>query len=348
LTLKRKGGSESLTVNLQKQEIDLNEDRATAGFRQIDGGLIGLITLNSFYQNSNGVTSEHDVQKALSQLKQKGNLRGLILDLRENSGGFLNQAVKVAGLFITNGVIVVSKYFNGEEHYYRDLDGKTYYKGPLIILTSRATASAAEVVAQALQDYGVAIVVGDETTYGKGTIQNQNITNGESRITSLFKVTVGKYYTVSGKTPQLQGVKADIVVPGIFNYEHLGEQYLEFTVQNDSIQSEYTDDLNDVAPSLRAWYQRNYLPTLQRKTLFWQKMLPMLRERSQERTASNRDYQSFLTSARKGHPSTYFSHNQMGERQPVDFQLEEAVNILNDMVKFQLQERNRVIATETR
>ena len=73
------------------------------------------------------------------------------------AGGFLSQAVKVAGLFITDGVIVISKYSNGEERFYRDVDGKTIYDGPLIVLTSKATASAAEIVAQALQDYGVAL-----------------------------------------------------------------------------------------------------------------------------------------------------------------------------------------------
>ena len=79
------------------------------------------------------------------------------------------------------------------------------YDGPLIVLTSKATASAAEIVAQALQDYGVALIVGDEHTYGKGTIQTQTVTDNQS--TSYFKVTVGKYYTVSGHTPQKEGVK---------------------------------------------------------------------------------------------------------------------------------------------
>src|SRR5690606_836656 len=163
--------------------------------------IIGKITLNSFYQGDNGVNSENDVRDAIKKLDKMGNLRGLILDLRENSGGFLTQAVKVAGLFITNGVIVVSKYFNGEEHFYRDMDGKVSYTGPLVILTSKATASAAEIVAQALQDYGTALIVGDEHTYGKGTIQSQTVT--ENQGAAFFKVTVGKYYTVSGKTPQI-------------------------------------------------------------------------------------------------------------------------------------------------
>ena len=168
-----------ITVPLVREEIAVDEDRARWNYEIFDGGIIGKIKLDSFYQGDNGMTSENDVREAIKQLDKQGNLRGLILDLRENSGGFLSQAVKVAGLFITNGVVVISKYFNGEEHFYRDMDGKISYDGPLIILTSKATASAAEIVAQALQDYGVAIIVGDEHTYGKGTIQSQTVTENQ-------------------------------------------------------------------------------------------------------------------------------------------------------------------------
>lgn len=345
LTLKRKNSGEIVKVLLRKQEISVKGERAIANYKTLNNGIIGIIKLDSFYQNSNGITSEHDILAALEKFQKIGQLRGLILDLRENSGGFLNQAVKVAGLFITNGVIVVSKYFNGEEHYYRDLDGKTYYTGPFVILTSRATASAAEIVAQALQDYGVAVIVGDETTYGKGTIQNQNVTEDNPKAASLFKVTVGKYYTVSGKTPQLQGVKADLVVPGIFNFEHLGEQYLEFTVQNDTIQNEYTDDLADVTPNLKAWYQHYYVPTLQLKDQQWQTMLPILRERSANRLTRNQDYQGFLKSARAGNAINYLKSKSKGSKL-IDYQLDEGILIVEDMIRLQLQERSRPIINE--
>lgn len=344
LTLKHKGSNQIVKVRLKKQEMAVDGERAEVSFKRTASGLIGLITLNSFYQNANGINSADDVKAALDLLRQKGNLRGLILDLRDNSGGFLNQAVKVAGLFITNGVIVVSKYFNGEEHFYRDIDNKVYFEGPLVILTSRATASAAEIVAQALQDYGVAIVVGDETTYGKGTIQNQNITTSHDANASLFKVTVGKYYTVSGKTPQLQGVKADIVVPGIFNYEHLGEQYLELTIPNDTIQNEYADNLDDVSSNLKAWYQHYYLPTLQKKSQTWDASLPSLRANSRARLAANKNYQAFLKQAQEGHPTNFFIREENGTTRQMDFQLDEAVNIVQDMLNQQQQQRSKTIA----
>lgn len=345
LTLKHENAPLPVQVTLKRQEITITEDRVDVAYEKFDNGIIGIITLHSFYQGDKGITSENDVRSALTQLKKIGNLRGLILDLRENSGGFLGQAIKVAGLFTSNGVIVVSKYFNGEEHFYRDLDGKTFYDGPLIILTSRATASAAEIVAQALQDYGVALVVGDESTYGKGTIQNQTVTDKGTNRSPLFKVTVGKYYTVSGKTPQIDGVKADIIVPGIFNYEHIGERYLEHTVSNDFIDNSFEDNLEDIStPQLKAWFLRYYMPTLQHKKDMWQGMIPHLKSSSQDRLTRNGDYQKFLEEMRAGRPTTFFIKDKNGKFKPIDFQLNEAIAISKDMVQLETQERNKAIA----
>ena len=115
---------------------------------------------------ADGVSSEKDIKEAIRSFREKGQL-GLVLDFRENSGGFLSQAVKVAGLFVSNGVIVISKYGKGEVHYLRNIVGRSFFNGPLVILTSKMSASASEIVAQALQDYGVGLVVGDERTFGK-------------------------------------------------------------------------------------------------------------------------------------------------------------------------------------
>lgn len=312
------------TVVLKRAEITLQSDRVDVSSRPFGDGVVGIITLHSFYQGANGVSSESDVKLALDQLKAKGQLRGLILDLRENSGGFLGQAVKVAGLFITNGVVVIAKYFNGEQHLYRDLDGKSFYDGPLVVLTSRATASAAEIVAQALQDYGVAVIVGDEQTYGKGTIQNQTVTDNHN--TSFFKVTVGRYYTVSGKTPQFDGVKADIVVPGIFAFDHIGERYLTSTVPADTIPEDFNDDLSDVSPGAKAWFLRYYMPTLQHKSLKWQPLLTSLKARSEQRIMHNPEYKRFLNNLKKG-------FLEAGQR--TDFQLDEAVIIVEEMANSQ-------------
>ena len=151
----------------------MNDDRIKSSYEVVEGGIIGKITLHSFYESTDGVSSEKDIKEAIRDFRRKGELNGLVLDLRENSGGFLGQAVRVAGLFVSNGVIVISKYGKGDVHYLRNIVGKSYFNGPLVVLTSKMSASASEIVAQALQDYGVALVVGDERTFGKGSIQYQ-------------------------------------------------------------------------------------------------------------------------------------------------------------------------------
>ena len=326
-----------LSVDLKRETIAVNDDRVEVTSEKFGDGIIGRITLHSFYQNDQGITSEKDVARAINELKAQGNLRGLILDLRENSGGFLSQAVKVAGLFITNGIVVISKYSNVDEKIYRDMDSKVDYNGPLVVLTSRATASAAEIVAQALQDYGVAVVVGDEQTYGKGTIQSQTVTDNKGG--SFFKVTVGKYYTVSGKTPQINGVKADIVVPGPYSNVHLGEEYLDHTLSNkDEITPAFLDPLKDIDPSLRPWYMRYYMPSLQKKSQTWREELTQLQKNTKKRLAENKNYQAFLNLI--DHKAKEPLKQKIGEPEEAgnkdfgssDLQLAETYNIIKDMV----------------
>lgn len=324
------------TVDLVRQEIILNNDRVDISSEPFGNGIIGKITLHSFYQGD-GVSSEQDVRNAIEKLEEKGNLRGLILDLRNNSGGFLSQAVKVAGLFITDGVIVISKYSNGEERFYRDVDGSQLYDGPLIVLTSKATASAAEIVAQALQDYGVALIVGDEHTYGKGTIQTQTVTDNQS--SSYFKVTVGKYYTVSGHTPQKEGVKADIVAPSHWNKEEIGESYMD-SVEPDTIPPTYDDKLADVPPELKSWYLKYYMPNLQHRTKQWRELIPTLQKNSQYRIAHNKNYQFFLKGGKAGEEDKSEEDEDELEAPSKkgksygedDLQMQEAVNVLKDMI----------------
>ncbi len=327
--------SKIYSVELTRELIILNNDRVDVSSEPFGNGMIGKITLHSFYQGD-GVSSEKDVRDAIEKLEKKGNLRGLILDLRDNSGGFLSQAVKVAGLFITNGVIVISKYSNGEERFYRDVDGKTAYDGPLVVLTSKATASAAEIVAQALQDYGVALVVGDEHTYGKGTIQTQTVTDNQS--TSYFKVTVGKYYTVSGHTPQQGGVKADIVAPSHWAHENIGESYTN-SVEPDVIPDAYNDNLKDVSSDVRSWYLKYYMPSLQHRTTIWRDLLPTLKKNSEYRIAHNKNYQFFIKG--KSDEETEeedewdLAMNKTKTFGEDDLQMQEALNILRDMILLQ-------------
>ncbi len=309
-------------VSLIRSKIALNNKRVDVSYESFQEGIIGKVTLHSFYEGNDNISSELDIKEAITNLKKK-NLLGLILDLRENSGGFLSQAVKVSGLFMSNGVVVVAKYFDNNLKFYRTFNGNKFYKGPLIILVSKCSASAAEIVAQTLQDYGIAIIVGDEHTYGKGTIQHQTITGKELGKESLFKVTVGRYYTVSGRSTQISGVKADILVPSKYYESPIGERYLACPLPEDSIQPTYHDSFQDLEPFARKWFQKYYLPELQQKENHWTHLLPQLRDNSHQRILSNQNYQRFLANLK---------NNSNLVQEENDLQMEESINIMKDLL----------------
>ncbi|MBM3192098.1 MAG: PDZ domain-containing protein, partial [Chlamydiae bacterium] len=319
--------AEFSVVRLKRQKIVLHEERLSYSYEPYADGVIGKIVLPGFYDNGEGVNSEKDLREAIRELKVLGPVYGIVIDLRENSGGFLSQAVKVAGLFITKGVIVISKYSDGEIRYMRDLDGRLYYQGPLVLLTSKASASAAEIVAQALQDYGVAIIVGDERTYGKGSMQYQTVMEESAKV--YFKVTVGRYYTISGRSTQIEGVLADVVVPTVFSPYNIGERYLEFPLPSDQL------DLESV--SIKG-FQKKYLPTLQVKETEWKAMIPLLKANSEKRLTKDENFQSFLRKIRGGAPveSPYHQGRKKGGQTHdfgvEDLQVKESVNILKDMI----------------
>lgn len=328
-----KSHEQFLSVSLKRGKVTLDDQRVDISHEKFGDGIIGKIVLHSFYEGDDGISSEHDVKKALEDLAKIAPVKGIILDLRTNSGGFLSQAVKVAGLFISNGVIVTSKYSNNDQRIFRDLDGKTYYDGPLVVLTSKASASAAEIVAQSLQDYGASINVGEPTTYGKGSIQHQTITSEDS--TAHFKVTVGRYYTVSGKSTQINGVQADIVVPGKFSNEKVGERYLEYPLAYDAINASYEDSLSDLDSEAKKWFQKYYSPTLEQPDSTWKEVLPILRKNSNFRIQHNEDYQNVLADLKRD--INVFEEAE-GERlkssiNKIDeLQENEAINILKDMI----------------
>lgn len=335
LGVRHKGDNGSVSVDkveLLREKIVMQDERVHYSLERYRKGVIGKIVLPSFYESGGGASCEKDMKEAIRNLKKEGDLLGVVIDMRDNSGGFLNQAVKLSGLFMSSGVVVISKYAKGEMQYLRDVDGRVYYEGPLVLLTSKASASAAEIVAQALQDYGVAVVVGDDRTYGKGTIQYQTVTDQQAR--NFFKVTVGRYYTVSGRSTQIEGVQADIVVPTDYAPYKIGERYLAYPLKNDQVAPAYIDPLYDIDPKNKAWFQKNYLPNVQKKLSTWTRMLPRLKESSAERLSKNKNFSLFLNRI-NGDPVEKLvitTNRQDAEVEGADWQLEEAVNIVKDMI----------------
>ncbi len=313
-----------VTVSLKREKIILNEERLNYSAEPFGDGIVGKINLPSFYESGGASSAEKDVREAIKELKKQGNLLGIVLDMRENSGGFLSQAVKVASLFIVRGVIVVSKYSQGEMKYMRDVDGRLYFDGPLVILTSKASASAAEIVAGALQDYGAALIVGDERTYGKGTIQYQTVTEEDAK--AYYKVTVGRYYTVSGRSAQIDGIKADIVVPTELANYNIGERFLEYPLANDRMPPFY-DDMEKGEE--KNWLQKNYLPNPKIPIFPWAKMAPTLAQNSQERLAKDKNFALFLKTL---NTEQGYKQRKSAPWGNIDLQLNEAVAILKDAI----------------
>jgi carboxyl-terminal processing protease len=327
-------------VKLTRQPISMDEERLTYAYEEVDGGIIGHLNLPSFYENENGITSEEDIKFAIKELEKIGKIKGIILDLRENAGGFLSQAIKVGGLFISNGVIVISKYGNEEIRYLRTSSGKPFYSGPLILLTSKLSASASEIVAQALQDYGVALIVGDERTFGKGSIQYQTVTDMNANW--FYKITIGKYYTVSGKTTQIAGVKADLVVPTLYAPYAIGERFLDYPLPTDQVKAVYQDIGEDIDAQMKVWFQKTYLPNLQKKVSLWQEMLPELKERSSYRMAHDAILKNYFDKQREIQKTSDGFPREI-IRDANDVPLIEASNILKDMIR--IFDKNQKIST---
>ncbi len=306
-------------VRLQREKIVLDGERLSYSAQKVEGGIIGTVVLPSFYDNGHGVSAERDLREALKALKEQGALLGLVIDLRENSGGFLAQAIKISGMFILEGIVVISKYANGEIRYMRDLDARSYFDGPLVLLTSKASASAAEVVAQALQDYGVALVVGDERTYGKGSMQYQTITDEKASV--FYKVTIGRYYTISGKSTQIEGVQADLVVPTFFSPYKIGERYLEYPLDGDHLPAQFYDPIYHVKARSYQDFVHHIAPYLQNFEKRWKKMVPALQAKSQKRRSLSQNYQKYLRAVNKKE-----NHETL-----TDYPMMESVRIVQDM-----------------
>lgn len=328
LTLQRKGGAvdQTFDISLKRQKITMDDDRLSYSYERFADGIIGKIEFNAFYDNGEGVTTEKDFKEALKNLRNEGKLLGLVIDVRQNPGGFLSQAVKVSGLFIPRGIVAIAKYSTGEIQYSRDLDGRLYFNGPIVIVTSKASASAAEVVAQALQDYGVAIVVGDERTFGKGSMQFQNIT--DDKASAYFKVTVGRYYTISGRSTQIEGVKADIVVPSYYAPYPIGERYLQYPITRDDLGFSFIDPHNPLRKLSGIDTDHLFSSYFPKQQMKWKNMLVKLKANSAERIHYHLRYQEFIGQLEDSQAGKKVQFSPWKE----DIQLQESVNIVKDMI----------------
>jgi carboxyl-terminal processing protease len=271
------GKTEPVIHTYTRAKIELKNQEARAEIldfgKKADGTpyKVGVIDLPSFYaERGFGGPAEgtlksatEDVRKLLSGFKDKG-VDGVILDLRRNGGGALTEAVSLTGLFIDQGPIVQVKGSGSRVQRHDDPERGTAWDGPLMVLTSRLSASASEILAGALQDYGRALIVGDPATHGKGTVQmvvdlgNQLAGNGGGTPPKLgaLKLTIQQFYRVNGDSTQDRGVAADVTVPSLISVLAPGEEELEHALKFDHVKPVRHDELNRVTPELKAELQK--------------------------------------------------------------------------------------------
>src|ERR1700730_11678903 len=240
--------SQRKTVDLVRDEIKLKDQEARADIiikkdETDNPGKLGWLTLPSFYadMDRHSKSTTRDVLALLKRLK-KENIAGLIVDLRRNGGGSLEEAISLTGLFLKSGPIVQTKSSNGSINISSDTDPSVAYSGPLVVLTSRQSASASEIFAAALQDYSRAVIVGDKNTFGKGTVQTileigryTSLLGSRSQDDGALKLTIQKFYRVAGGSTQLHGVASDIVLPTLTDLPEFGESALKNCLPYDEV-----------------------------------------------------------------------------------------------------------------
>ncbi len=243
---KEKGKTSRIQIMLVRDKISLEDEAAKITYHtKIVGDekkIIGLINLPSFYADGvrNGRSSAKDVKKLLNKAKIRG-VNGVVLDLSSNGGGNLSDAVKIGGLFLKTGNIVKQSFPDPKipAMALADTDKTVNYSGPLVILISRASASASEIVSGALKDYGRAVIVGGDHTFGKGTVQSiKDLPKG----LGALKITIGMFFTAGGYSTQHRGVDADVVLPSIFSNEDIGEKTYDYSLPPKKLASFISSD----------------------------------------------------------------------------------------------------------
>jgi carboxyl-terminal processing protease len=288
LPITQGGRGPAKIVQLVRDKVDLQEQAAKKSIIQQNGQKIGVITIPSFYldfegqqQNTGNYTStSRDVSRILNELNAE-HVDGIVIDLRDDGGGSLEEAVNVTGLFIPNGPVVQISNSTGGKMVLRDEDRRVLYNGPLAVLVNRYSASASEIFAAAIQDYGRGVIIG-ERTFGKGTVQSI------IKLTRPFtffvkkpelgqiKLTIAKFYRISGGSTQHKGVVPDIVMPSMIDTSTVGEDTYTSSLPWSTISRAFYRPTGDITPE----------------------EIGVLRQKELERSSKNRLYQSYLQDLR--------------------------------------------------
>ena len=321
-------------VSIIREKIKLTANLATAEIHKIPSKdkerKLGVIKLPSFYGSSDdGPKATDDVEELIIKLNNES-AEGLILDLRRNGGGYLSEAVNLAGLFISRGPVVQVKSTDGKIRKKFDFNPKLSWDKPLIVLTSRYSASASEIVAGALQNLNRAIVVGDKATHGKGTVQSLlplNLPLSQSHPSgkkSAAKITIQKYYLPSGDSTQIKGVISDISMPSVNEFLPIGETDLDNALPWDKI-----DRVNFNRPSDEFYTNQNQIKQLKNLSMDRQNSNPefkYLSDNIEIFNARNKRKSVSLNLSKR--------HSEKQKDKDVSDQQEDKYRLLSDLVTY--------------
>lgn len=235
--IRQKEKSETIEVEILRDKIDIQEQAAKITYQDRTLGKdkfkVGILELPSFYGagKKGARSSSEDVKKLLVQAKKNG-VDAIVLDLSSNGGGLLNEAVNISGLFLYQGGIAATKNSAAQIEVLKDEDSGIVYAGPLVVLVSRLSASASEILAGSLKDYKRGLITGADHTFGKGSVQA--VVNLPLGLGGM-KVTTGLFFIPGGKSTQLVGVGSDVVLPSVLSSEDIGEEHLDYALPAQSI-----------------------------------------------------------------------------------------------------------------
>ncbi len=263
ITRDEKGKNTQRIVALKRQKVQLTDKAAKSQIKIVKVGegvtakniKVGVITLLSFYMDFEGrqnkeknfKSSSADMLREIEAVKKAG-AQVVVLDLRNNGGGSLDEAVTISGLFINSGPMVQIRGSNGTNTLLEDRDSGVAWAGPLAVMINRQSASASEIFAGAIQDYKRGLIIGDTHTFGKGTVQNLNDVSDKL---GAIKVTISKFYRPSGSSTQLRGVESDIVIPDIFDELEIGERFYDYALPWEKINDSEFKKLAEVEPYVK-------------------------------------------------------------------------------------------------
>jgi carboxyl-terminal processing protease len=338
-------GNEKININLVRDEVDLKEDEVKTETFQSNNGKIGIIKIPTFYTDLKCKTKifaqckgvSFDVEKGLRKLSQEG-INGLLIDLRNNGGGDFPESIKLTGLFIPNGTAVQTL---DKTHSIRRqaIDESSWiYKGPLVVLINKYSASASEIFSGAIQDYERGIIVGDRSTYGKASVQIvQEIPGTQGRKTDgALKVTQSKFYRPGGTSNQKLGVQSNIVIPSILEAYDIGEEQLDYALPTDSIPQakgfKPLQDLSLLVNRLKLLSKERIL-----KNLNYQELLEKIEKIKKDKNKNlpiTMEFAKIIEEQEAPHDlNDDENENETSLINQNDLQLVEAINITSDSIK---------------